>query len=297
MGIKLAVFLYHNFWPDYQYPPYSEDKGQVVIKSDSGTTLATPFEQSVISGGYPYWEYWEYTFSGLTGTDTFQIEARVQRSPSSSSGTFSHMGLDDVKTSTFDLDTTKPSTNATPSVEPNAAGWNKANLTVRLNATDNQGGSGVQKITYSASGAQNIAQTDSPADSVELNLDQEGTTTLTYYATDKAGNVEDKNSLTIKIDKSAPTGTVSINDGASRTRSRSVTLALSATDPSPGSGVSRMRISNTQSGLSSATWEAFSTTKAWTLSTGQGTKTVYVQYRDGAGNHSAVVTDTIRLAR
>jgi len=291
------VFLYHNFWLDYQYPPYSEDKGQVVIKSDSGTTLATPFEQSVISGGYPYWEYWEYTFSGLTGTDTFQIEARVQRSPSSSSGTFSHMGLDDVKTSTFDLDTTKPSTNATPSVEPNAAGWNKANLTVRLNATDNQGGSGVQKITYSASGAQNIAQTDSPADSVELNLDQEGTTTLTYYATDKAGNVEDQKTLTLKIDKSAPTGTVSINDGASRTRSRSVTLALSATDPSPGSGVSRMRISNTQSGLSSATWEAFSTTKAWTLSTGQGTKTVYVQYRDGAGNHSAVVTDTIRLAR
>jgi hypothetical protein len=109
--------------------------------------------------------------------------------------------------------------------------------------------------------------------------------------------VEDQKTLTLKIDKSAPTGTVSINDGASRTRSRSVTLSLSATDPSPGSGVSRMRISNTQSGLSSATWEAFSTTKAWTLSTGQGTKTVYVQYRDGAGNHSAVVTDTIRFAR
>jgi hypothetical protein len=72
-------------------------------------------------------------------------------------------------------------------VEPNAAGWNKANLTVSLNATDNQGGSGVQKITYAASGAQNIAQTDAPDDSVELTLDQEGTTTLTYCATDKAG--------------------------------------------------------------------------------------------------------------
>jgi len=194
-------------------------------------------------------------------------------------------------------DTTKPSTSATRSVEPNAAGWNKDNVTVKLNATDNQGGSGVQKITYSASGAQTIAQTDAPGNSVEVALDQQGTTTLTYYATDKAGNVEDKKSLTIKIDKSAPTGTVSINDGASRTRSRSVTLTLSATDPSPGgSGVSQMRISNTQSGLSSATWEAYSTTKAWTLSSGQGTKTVYVLYRDGAGNESAVVTDTIRYS-
>ena len=109
--------------------------------------------------------------------------------------------------------------------------------------------------------------------------------------------MEDKKTLTLKIDKSAPTGSVTINDGASSTRSRSVTLSLSATDFSPGSGVSRMRISNTQSGLSSATWEAYSTTKAWSLSSGQGTKTVYVRYRDRAGNPSAVVTDTVRFAR
>jgi Tol biopolymer transport system component len=194
-------------------------------------------------------------------------------------------------------DTTKPSTNATRLVEPNAAGWNKENVTVSLKATDDQGGSGVQKITYSASGAQSIAQTDATGDSAQVALDQQGTTTFTYYATDKAGNVEDQKTLTVKIDKSAPTGKVTINNGASRTRSRSVTLTLSATDPSPASGVTQMRISNTQSGLSSAPWEAYSTTKAWTLSSGQGTKTVYVQYRDGAENTSAVVTDTIRFAR
>ena len=86
---------------------------------------------------------------------------------------------------------------------------------------------------------------------------------------------------------------MSINNGDTRTRSRSVTLTLSATDPSPGSGVTQMRISNTESGLSSASWEAYSTSKAWTLTVGTGTKTVYVQYRDGAGNDSAVVKDTI----
>jgi hypothetical protein len=290
-GDKVSGWVFVN--TDSWFEP--SHKGQVVIKSDSGTTVATPFEQMATFGD-PYWRYWEYTFSGLTGAGQFQIEARLQKTGDIEE--HSTMGLDDVKlTTTPDADTTKPSTSATPSVEPNAAGWNKENVTVRLNATDNQGGSGVQKITYSASGAQTIAQTDAPGDSVEVALYQEGTTTLTYYATDKAGNVEDQKSLTLKIDKSAPTGTVSINDGASRTRSRSVTLTLSATDPSPGSGVSQMRISNTQSGLSSASWEAYSTTKAWSLSSGQGTKTVYVQYRDRAGNLSALATDTIRFAR
>jgi hypothetical protein len=287
------------FFRTGDYLPY-DDKAQVVIKSDSGTTVATPFEESVSSvgqNGNSGWKYWEYTFSGLTGTGQFHIEARIHNTGDSSASPTSAIGLDDVKTSVADPDTTKPSTSATRSVEPNAAGWNKANVTVRLNATDNQGGSGVQKITYAASGAQTITQTDAPGDSVEVALDQEGTTILTYFATDKAANVEDKKTLTIKIDKSAPTGTVSINDGASRTRSRSVTLTLSATDPSPGSGVSQMRISNTQSGLSSATWEAYSTTKEWSLSSGKGTKTVYVQYRDRAGNLSALATDTITFAR
>ena len=234
------------------------DKGQVVLTNlDSGTTVATPFEKSDDYGGPKEWTYWEHTFAGVTGTGTFQIEARLQDTALGAyPGQSSAMGLDDVKISKADPDTTKPSTSATRSVEPNPAGWNKENVTVRLKATDNQGGSGVQKITYSDSGAQTIARTDAPGDSVELSLDQEGTTILTYYATDKAGNIEDQKSLTLKIDKSAPTGSVSINDGASRTRSRSVTLSLSATDPSPGSGVSQMRISNTQSGLSSATWEA-----------------------------------------
>ena len=292
-GDKVSGWVFLN--TDSMYGS-SGDKAQVVIKRDSGTTVAIPFEEFIDVGGNPYWTYWEYTFSGVTGAGQFQIEAQLQNTGKIEEGYAedrSVMGLDDVKTTTApDPDATKPTTSATRSVEPNPGGWNNENVTVNLNATDNQGGSGVQKITYSASGAQTIARTDAPGDSVELSLDQEGTTILTYYATDKAGNLEDQKSLTLKIDKSAPTGSVSINDGASRSRSRSVTLSLSATDPSPGSGVSQMRISNTHSGLSSASWEAYSTPKAWTLSSGNGPKTVYVQYRDGAGNDSAVVTDT-----
>jgi glucose/arabinose dehydrogenase/PKD repeat protein len=93
-------------------------------------------------------------------------------------------------------------------------------------------------------------------------------------------------------DTSPPTGTVVINGGASATNSRAVTLTLSATDAL--SAVTQMRFSNT--GTSFSTAEAYATTKAWTLSSGAGTKTVYVQYKDAAGNWSSLpITDTIVL--
>jgi hypothetical protein len=82
-----------------------DEKGQVVITSDSGAMVATPFEQSIYTvdppqyGGNSGWRYWEYTFTGLTGTAQFRIEARVQNAGPSAYDP-SRMGLDDVKTST-----------------------------------------------------------------------------------------------------------------------------------------------------------------------------------------------------
>jgi hypothetical protein len=191
------------FFDTESFLPY-DDKAQVVVKSAAGTTVATLFEESVSSVGYSGnsgWKYWEHTFTDLTGEGEFQMEARVG---SVAFYEMDHLGLDDVKISTLGPDTTKPSTSATRSVEPNAAGWNKEDVSVKLNATDNQGGWGVKKITYSASGAQTIANTDASGSSADVNLNAEGTTTLTYHATDKAGNVEAPKTLTVKIDKTAP---------------------------------------------------------------------------------------------
>ena len=93
-------------------------------------------------------------------------------------------------------------------------------------------------------------------------------------------------------DTSPPTGTVVINGGAAATNSRTVTLTLSATDDL--SAVAQMRFSNTGSSFSTA--EAYATTKTWTLSSTAGTKTVYVQFKDAAGNWSTQpITDTIVL--
>jgi hypothetical protein len=145
------------------------------------------------------------------------------------------MGLDDVKTATLAPDTTKPSTSATRSVAPNAAGWNKENVTVKLNATDNQGGWGVKKITYSASGAQTSGNADASGSSVDVNLNAEGTTTLTYYATDKAGNVAAPKTLTVKIDKTTPT--VKSTSPAHNATGVSLSAKISATFLGSGFGI------------------------------------------------------------
>lgn len=93
------------------------------------------------------------------------------------------------------------------------------------------------------------------------------------------------------IDLSEPTGTVDINDGARFTNSLNVTLRLTASDllstGDNGSGVAQMKFSNDNSNWSDP--EPFAGTKSWDLSlyggnTGDGLKTVYVQYKDNLGH-------------
>lgn len=122
----------------------------------------------------------------------------------------------------------------------------------------------------------------------------DGSHTLSVRATDVAGNVDSTPaSRAWTVETVAPTGTVKINGGAAYTRSTSVKLSLSATDPSPGSGVSSMRFSNDGSRWSA--WQSYATNKSWTLAGGNGIRTVHVQYKDKAGNVSTTARDTIKL--
>lgn len=89
------------------------------------------------------------------------------------------------------------------------------------------------------------------------------------------------------VDTTPPTSTsVSISAGAATTNSTAVTLTLSATD------AAQMMISNDPA-FSGGTWETYATSKSWTLSSGEGTKTVYAQFKDSASNVSTAVSDTI----
>mgnify|MGYP006280768761 CR=1 FL=1 len=95
------------------------------------------------------------------------------------------------------------------------------------------------------------------------------------------------------IDGTAPTGTILINSGAVYTKSRNVTLNLSAYDTT--SFISRMRFGNYLETWSA--WEAYGISKDWTLKDIDGERRVYVQYRDAALNISNQYYDTIVLDR
>ncbi|MFH1062656.1 MAG: FlgD immunoglobulin-like domain containing protein [Candidatus Omnitrophota bacterium] len=93
------------------------------------------------------------------------------------------------------------------------------------------------------------------------------------------------------IDTTPPTGTITINADDVDTSSPEVTLSLSAIDGN--SGLGQMQFSNDNITYSAS--ETYNILKDWTLTTGDGEKTVYVKYQDIAGNWSQAFTDTIVL--
>lgn len=97
-----------------------------------------------------------------------------------------------------------PITTLALSPAPNGAGWNNANVTATLTAADNAGGSGVKQLSYSATGAQPIPVTTVPASTATFGITAEGQTTVTFFATDNAGNTESPNTSVIAVDKTAP---------------------------------------------------------------------------------------------
>jgi YVTN family beta-propeller protein len=123
-----------------------------------------------------------------------------------------------------------PVTTSSLSSMAGESGWHKSSVTVSLNATDSQ--SGVKELLYSLNG---ITKTTT-ADSISINLDTEGINTLSFYARDKAGNVEHEKKIVVKIDKTAPE--VSCDKPADTWHKDDVYIQCKANDSASGLGVS-----------------------------------------------------------
>jgi hypothetical protein len=87
------------------------------------------------------------------------------------------------------------------------------------------------------------------------------------------------------IDTLAPTGTLSINDGDPLANDRRVRLSLFAKDDT--TGIKDVRFRN-EGETCWGDWDTYAPEKFWDLSPSDGVKTVFVQYRDYAGNVSEV---------
>jgi chitodextrinase len=161
-------------------------------------------------------------------------------------------------------------------------------VTVSATAVDAGGVAGVQFLLDGANlGAEDSVSPYSIAWNTTTAAD--GPHLLSARARDAAGNTAATATRTVTVDNALPSGTVVINGGAAATSSQNATLGLSASDAT--SGVTQMRFSSTGTSYSAA--ETYATTKAWTLTAGAGTKTVYAQFKDAAGNWSLAATSQV----
>ena len=131
------------------------------------------------------------------------------------------------------------------------------------------------------------------AASMNYTFDSDGSKRLFIKFSNENGLASGTVSDDIIVDTAAPSGAaIVINDNAATVNTTSVTLTLSATDAA--TAVGGMMIGN-DPGFAGAAWELFSNTRAWTLSDGNGTRTVYVKFRDSAGNETQAVSASILL--
>jgi PKD repeat protein len=141
---------------------------------------------------------------------------------------------------------------------------------VMLTLTYSDPGSGVSQVRYCNDGVSwSSWEVPSPTKAWILSSG-EGLKTVSYQIKDNGGH------LSSTLDTSTPRGNIQINSGAAYANSAMVTLNLLAQDDI--SGVTQMRFANDWGTWTS--WEAYSTSKSWTLTAGDGEKTVLVQYID-----------------
>ena len=138
-------------------------------------------------------------------------------------------------------------------------------------------------IAYS-SGTQTIASKD-----IVWNLAQSASNYVHVQCVDKVGNISYAHKK-FGYDSVAPTGSVAF----AKTAYNSTSAVINLTNNDATSKVSHFKVTGDITNPS-ADWEAIASTKSVTLSTGDGTKTVSVVFKDTAGNQSTTYTASCEL--
>jgi YVTN family beta-propeller protein len=192
-------------------------------------------------------------------------------------------------------DTVAPATAADAAPPAGAAGWNNSAVSVNLSATDNEGGSGIESIAYTVVNGQSSGSGTVLAATATISVAAEGVNTVTYRATDKAGNVEAAKTVTVRIDRSAPassaTRTPAPDAGGANTTP--VTVTVGATDNAGGGGVQSISVLRTTA--TGTTGETFPGASATFVVSAQGTTSVAYHATDNAGNVEPAKSLTIRI--
>jgi len=192
-------------------------------------------------------------------------------------------GAESPRSTGVSSDSTAPvATVSSVSPTPNAAGWNNTSpVTVTITADDGVGGSGVASISDTVDGG--TQQTVSGA-SATVTVSGDGTHTVSYFATDKAGNAGTPQSKTLQIDTTAPAAP-GLGVPAY------VNIANVAAVPVTGTAEAGAKISLTASDTGTGTPHSASATAtasatgAWSVTLDMGT------FKQGTVNYTATAAD------
>jgi hypothetical protein len=189
-------------------------------------------------------------------------------------------------------DTTAPVTTAAANPALNAAGWSYRNVTVTLSAVDESGGSGVASVTYRAEGAHPLAPKTVSGATASFVIWKPGETTVTFSATDDAGNVAPEQTFVVKLDKtspvcSGPTTSFTAPALSSTTANVPVEVGWACTDAT--SGIDRYLVQrSTNGGVSWSGFSGYTTATSKTADLVPGTSYLFrVRAYDVAGRASA----------
>ena len=165
---------------------------------------------------------------------------------------------------------------------------------VVLTAVDQAGLSGVKEIRYTVDGgAEKVAA--GPTTTVSVPLTGSGVGAVSYYAVDKAGNIERSNSVALKWDNIAPTvdHTLSPKPNADDWNTSNVTVTFTAKDDDKGSGVANLTAPVT---VSTETAGQVVTGTAKDTAGNVGTDSVTVKLDKTAPTITGAITDGTKTA-
>ncbi len=230
------------------------------------------------------------TFSGVAEID-YNLDAGgwlVYTNPVLLTGDGSHLlayrakdkagNLEAVHTATFLIDTLPPiSTVSAQGTQMN--GWYTTPVNFTLNASDAT--SGVHQMLYQVDSGPSQPYTSS------FGVNSAGPHTLTYWATDAAGNIETAHRLPFQIDTTAPltVGTYTGTLGKNGWYTSSVTATLSATDALSG-------VAEIDYNLDAGGWTTYT---GPILINGEGAHSLVYRATDKAGNVESAHTAALQV--
>jgi len=193
------IILVNPFEP-IKYQVVGDSDGQyglVFVRNNGATsTVFTSQDLPMTTSSIQQFDVnWDLLSNGGNGV-TVQIDSNGDGTFEKSFMTGTILTRDEY---TLKTDTTPPQTAINPQGTIGTNGWFISDVTVTLTATDNPGGSGVASTDYSFDGSTWVSYTDPVA------ITTQGTTTVFYYSTDKAGNVEETKQEVINIQQTPST--------------------------------------------------------------------------------------------